>query len=304
MLGKSNLLFLFGIINVFITLVAGFKKEVEEYKEVKEILERFNSITSPPATLFSIYLDANEKDVDSRYQFIKDLKSNMAKINSYGDFPFNPKGDVKKGDYSNIESRANENRKIISEHFNAIENSLKYLEDILSRYQYMGPDDKTAQSSTVIKHILGQTVLPEDSLPTRLPNLSGSDCLTWIDSELELLAYQYENNDPENYIDFEEYSKINLTKCLNYIGLGYSMVVSAKQANGDADAESFYEKYSNGISELITNHDLSVRKKNIQSKRKSDIMNDMYETGEGFTISKFVSLAFIITQLLFIILFN
>jgi len=301
MLGKFNLFFLFNVF-FFISSINALK-ELEEYTEVKEILDRFDSLTSAPATIFSVFKSSSENDIDSRYKFITDLQKNMDKIHAFGDFPYNPKGEVDQNEYKTLERKVNENRQNIINHFNAIEDSLKYLVDILSRYQYMSDDDKVAQSETVIKHILGQTVLPEESLPTRLPILSGTDCMNWIDSELQLLVYQYENNDPSNKVDFEDYSRINLTQCLNYLGLGYSMVVSAKQANGDSDAGDFYEKYSIGVKELIADHDASIRKKSNQSVRKAAMLDEMYETDEGFVISKVISYIYIFVQLLILLLY-
>lgn len=269
MLGKFNLILLINIITFCTSIYA--TKEVEEYEELKTIIDRFDSINSAPANLFSVYLNSEDTDIDSRYKFITDLQQNMEKIHSYGDFPYNPKGKVDENELKALEKRANENRKVIINHFNAIDDSLKYVVDILSRYQYMGTEDKKAQSETVIKHVLGQSVLPEESLQSRLPVLSGSDCLNWIDSEIQLLVFQFENNDPENTVDFEDYSKINLAQCLNYIATGYSMLVSAKQANGDIDANEFYERYSVGVSELISSHQATIRKKSLQSARKVKI---------------------------------
>jgi len=301
MLGKVNFLFLFNVFT-FITSIYAFK-ELEEYTELKKILDEFNSLTSPPATLFSVYLNSTENDIDSRYKFITDLQLNMEKIRNFGAFPYNPKGKVDQNEYKALEKRANENRQIISGHFSAIDNFLKYVVDILSRYQYMTEDDKKAQSETVIKYVLGLTVLPEESLPTRLPVLSGGDCMNWTDSELQLLVFQFENNDPSNIVDFEEYSKINLAQCLNYIGAGYSMLVSAKQANGDADATEFFERYTIGVSELISNHEASIQKKSFQSARKAAMLDEMYETDEGFVISKVISYIYIFVQLLILLLY-
>ncbi|ORY76481.1 hypothetical protein LY90DRAFT_698798, partial [Neocallimastix californiae] len=293
-----NFLFLFSVFT-FITSIYAFK-ELEEYTELKKTLDEFNSLTSPPATLFSVYLNSTENDIDSRYKFINDLQLNMEKIRNFGAFPYNPKGKVDQNEYKALEKRVNENRQTISNHFGAIDNSLKYVVDILSRYQYMTEDDKKAQSETVIKHILGLTVLPEESLPTRLPILSGADCMNWIDSELQLLVFQFENNDPSNIVDFEEYSKINLSQCLNYIGTGYSMLISAKQANGDADATEFFERYNIGVSELISNHEASIQKKSFQSARKAAILD---EEAEAFALSKVISFIFIIAQLMIMLLF-
>jgi len=303
MLGKFNFLFIFSIFIFCSSINASLTADVPEYEEVSKIIANFNSIDSAPANLFSVFLNANDIDIDSRYSFITSLQANLEKIHNFGDFPYNPKGKVDQNQYEALERRVIENRKTISSHFNAIDDSLKYVSDILSRYQYMGDDDKQAQSITVIKHVLGQSVTPDESLQTRLPMLSGSDCLNWVDSELQLLVFQYENNDPENIVDFEDYSKINLAQCLNYIATGYSMLVSAKQANGDADAGEFYERYSAGVNELISTHQASVRKMSIQSARKTAILDDMYEKDAAFTISYITSFIFIIAQLLIILFY-
>ncbi|OUM59973.1 hypothetical protein PIROE2DRAFT_14388 [Piromyces sp. E2] len=267
MIKINYLLFLYSVL-VLVAFVGA--AEVKEYEEIQKIMKTFDSTNSDAANLFSVYQGDSSPGIESRYQFIKDLDTNKENIQKFGDFPYNPTDKTDETEYKTIESAAIENRNIIIDQFNAIENALKYLKDILERYQYMSPEDKKEQSSTVIKYILGQTVLPEESLPTRLPILSSSDCINWLDSELQLLVYQYDHNDRSDPSDFEKYSKINLTQCLNYITTGYSMVVSAKKANGDADAEEFYQKFSVDTSELIKNHEDSVRKKAARSARKKE----------------------------------
>jgi len=298
---KSNyLLYLF---NVLIMVASIRAAEVAEYTEIKNLMKQFSSLTSEPATLFSVYLNDGETDVTSRHQFIIDLENNKENIQKYGDFPYNPTADVDNEEYKALEKAANENRNVIIGQIDAIEKALTYLKDILERYKFMSPEDKKAQSTTVVKYILGQTVLPQESLPVRLPALSSNDCMSWLESELKLLAYQYDHNDPKDNTNFEDYSRINLTQCLNYVVTGYSMIVSAKQANGDADVEEFYQKYSIDTEELIKNHENSIKKTSASSTRKAAMLKDMYETDAGFTISKVISYIFIISQLLIFLLF-
>jgi len=263
---KTNyLLYLFNVLLIVINIRAA---EIEEYTDIKNLMSKFNSLTSDPATLFDVYQTDNEEGANARYQFIQDLEKNKEDIQKFGDFPYNPTGDVDQEEYKDLEKNANKNRNIIISQIDAIEKALTYLKDILERYKFMSAEDKKAQSTTVVKYILGQTVLPDESLPVRLPVLSGTDCMNWLDSELQLLAFQYDNNDPNDRTNFEDYSRINLTQCLNYVVTGYSMVVSAKKANGDADAEEFYQKYSTDTSELIKNHENSIKKKSAASTRK------------------------------------
>ncbi|ORX64811.1 hypothetical protein BCR32DRAFT_297932 [Anaeromyces robustus] len=297
MFKKISLLFLI-YITFFISSM--YAAELGEYTEIKKIMKNFDSISSAPANLFSVFINESNTELETRYQFIKDLKKNMNNLLSFGDFPYNPTGKVNEEEYKALEKTANENRINISEQFAAIEKGLSYLEDIYTNYQYMTSDDKKARSSTVIKYILGQTVLPEEALPVRVKALSDTDCMSWLDSELQLLAFQFENNDPNNDVDFEDYSKINLTQCLNYLTTGYSMVVSAKQINGDDDTEAFYNKYDIAVQEMIKNHEASIRKLSNTSNRKATLY-DIYEDS-AFTMSKVISYIFVIVQLLLLLL--
>jgi len=300
MLGKHSLLVL---VYLFFILAVAFaaKAELKEYADVKKIISRFDSTNSEPANIFSVYFNEDESGLKSRYQFFKDLNNNQQNLRNFGDFPYKPTGTINQEEYKSIEDKAIENRKIVIDQFSNIEKALKYLNDIFSRYQYMTADDKREQSTTVYKYILGETVLPYESLPSKLPELINSDCMSWLDSELHLLSYQYENNDPSDPTDFEDYSRINLTQCLNYLAAGYSMVVSAYKANGDEEkANSFYEQFSVRTNELIDNHEASIKKKTIRSARKAA----MYESEDGaFSISKVVSFIVVVSQLLIIILF-
>ncbi|ORX51815.1 hypothetical protein BCR36DRAFT_404038 [Piromyces finnis] len=298
---SRRLFYLFNVL-LWITTIRAVK-ELEAYSEIKNIISKFDSLTSDPATIFSVYLNDNGTGVESRKQFFDDLAKNRKNIQNFGDFPYHPTGEVDQTEYKTLERKANENRNIIINQIDAIEAALKYLNDILERYQYMTPEDKKEQSMTVVKYILGQTVLPEEALPVRLSALSSRDCMNWLESELQLLSFQYENNDPANKVDFEDYSRINLSQCINYVTTGYSMIISAKQAQGDADAEKFYEKYSIDTSELIKNHEELIRKKSANSNRKANMLNDMYETDAGFTMSNVISYIFIITHLLIFFLF-
>jgi len=299
MFEKRILLFLF---NIFLFIVSiNALKELEELTEIKKIMEKFDSISSDPGTIFSVYLNDDASDADSRYQFYKDLENNKENIRNFGDFPYNPTGEIDQNEYKSLEKQANENRANILGHFEAIESALKYLNDILSRYQYMNKDDKKEQATTVIKYILGQAVLPEDSLPTRLPALISTDCMNWLDSELQLLAYQYDHTDESSNADYEDYSRINLTQCLNYITAGYSMVISAKQAEGQDDAQTFYDQYSVGVKELISNHEASIKKRSAKSSRKAALVEELYEN-DALTVSKLISFIFLISQIIIIIL--
>jgi len=301
MIKINYLLYLINLLFLVTSINAG---EVEPYNEIKKIIERFDSLTSDPATVFSVYFNKTDASgLNNRHKFFTDLEKNRKKIQEFGDFPYNPTGEVDENEYKSLEKNAKENRNIIISQIDAIEAALKYLADILERYQYMTPQDKSEQATTVVKYILGQTVLPNEALPVRLPSLSSTDCMSWLDSELQLLAYQYDHNDPSSKADYEDYSRINLTQCLNYIAAGYSMVVSAKQANGDNDAEEFFERYRIDTSELIKNHEDSIKKKSAKSTRKAAMLQDMYETDAGFTISKVISYVFIISQFIIFFLF-
>jgi len=295
MFKKISLLFLI-YITLFISSI--YAAELGEYTEIKKIMKNFDSISSAPANLFSVYYNENDSGLEPRYQFVKDLQTNMENLLKFGDFPYIPKGDVNNAEYKALEKNANENRIKISEQFEAINKGLSFLLDILSNYQYMTPNDKKARSSTVIKYILGQTVLPEEALPVRVKALSDEDCMSWLESELQLLAFQFENNDPSNDVDYEDYSKINLTQCLNYLTTGYSMVVSAKQINGDSDAETYFDKYNVGVQELIANHETALRKYSSTSERKASMIDEMYDISSAFTMSRVISYIFVISQLL------
>jgi len=299
MFKKISLLFLI-YINLFISFI--YAAELGEYTEIKKIMKNFDSISSAPANLFSVFYNGNDSELEPRLQFVRDLQTNMNNLLKFGDFPYMPTDKVNNEEYKALEKKANENRVKISGQFEAIDKGLSYVLDILTNYQYMTPDDKKARSSTVIKYILGQTVLPEDALPLRVTTLSDEDCMSWLDSELQLLAFQFENNDPSNDVDFEDYSKINLTQCLNYLTTGYSMVVSAKQINGDTDTEAIFDKYNIGVQELITNHEASIRKLSGTSARKAAMLDNIYETDGAFTMSRIISYIFVISQLLLFLL--
>jgi len=299
MLGKHTLL----VLIFFFVAIAYVKAELKEYADVKEIIERFNSIDSEPANIFSVYFKEDVAGLNTRYQFFKDLNQNQLDLLKFGEFPYQPIDSVNKEEYKSLENKAQINREIVIDNFTRIEKALEYLNDIFSRYQYMNLNDKKTQSATVYKYILGETVLPQESLPSRLPELLDTGCMNWLYSELLLLSFQYEYNDPSKLDDFKNYSLINLTQCLNYLTAGYSMVVSAYKAKGDeAKAKSYYDQYSNGIKTLIDNHESSIQKKTFSSARRSAMYDN--ETNSAFTLSKVVSFVFLISQFLIIILFS
>jgi len=298
MFGKHTLL----VLIFFFVAIVSVKVDLQEYADVKKIIERFNSVDSEPANIFSVYFNEDFPGLDTRYQFFKDLNQNQENIIKFGEFPYHPIDSVNKEEYDSLIDKVQKKRDVILKHFTSIEEALKYLNDIFSRYQYMKPNDRKIQSATVYKYILGETVLPEESLPNRLPQLISIDCMSWLDNELQLLSFQYDNNDLSIPDEIKDYSLINLTQCLNYLTAGYSMVVSAYKAKGDTvKAKSYYDQYSNGIKELIDNHEASIKKMTFNSARRSAMYDDN-NTSSAFTLSKVVSFIFVVSQFLIIIL--
>lgn len=268
--------------------------------EVKKLYNQFDSTSSYPATLFSVYFNSNITEYKYRFDYLIALNSNLEKINQKGDIPYNPREGVDNNEFNLLTANIQTSTATINQRFENITNSYRYLTDIYSRYDYMSEKDKPIQATTVMQYIRGETILPEFALSTHLPQLTTTDCMKWLDDELSLLAFKYDNNDGMTD-DFEDYSRNNLAKCVNYITLGYSMLISAKQQNGDMDTESTFEKFKVSVDELMTNHESSIKKKVFNSYRKNELLSELYET-DGTTKTSFISSIITISCLIFSIL--